>query len=437
MAAPAVSLLVRSAVIDRTRPRVTVTPPPRRGRGPLYTALGVGTLLFLPALIVAGFLIGSQPAPGCGAQASLPGSWSGPGSLGGVAGTGVTLAELAAARRIPGLGGTRLTPGAYSPTAYFPNPHAPPTNCASNGDCTNTSSGIHVNNATRRAYLIASNPRLNEYGALAYIWPNPYGWAGPFVVADTGGAFNVPGRLDFYIFMDTGQTWQQALAKAYQWGPANTVTVSATPIQPGGPSITAPLGPVSLVAAPTATTGAPAAPAPAAAGGCSVAALDPALSGRIGQIAARYVGAGPNIPEFLPPSTSLAWCAWFASNVWRLAGVPIAVTFASNELYQWGQAHHTLWMATGQAPPGPTPPLGSAVGYGSGPQSTATSDHVNLVTRVNPDGSFMLIGGNQGGSHVSIEGPCRLTGGASSTRLTGPGCDNRNIYGITAPGALA
>ena len=49
----------------------------------------------------------------------------------------------------------------------------------------------------------------------------------------------------------------------------------------------------------------------------------------------------------------------------------------------------------------------------------------------------MLIGGNQGGSHVSIEGPCRLTGGAGSTRLTGPGCDNRNIYGIAAPGALA
>ena len=431
MAVPAVSLLVRSAVIERTRPSVTVTPPPKRGRGPLYTALGVGTLLFLPALIVAGFLIGSQPAPGCDAQASLPGSWSGPGSLGGVAGTGVTPAELAAARRIPGVGGTRITPGPYSPTAYFPNANAPPTNCSST--CLNTASGIRVNNATRRAYLIASNPRLNQYGALAYIWPNPYGWAGPFVVADTGGAFNVAGRLDFYIFMDTGQTWQQALAKAYQWGPANTVNVSATPIQPGGPSIAAPLGPISLTTTPVAPTAA-AALAPATA--CGVAVLDPALSARVAQIAARYIGDGPSIPGFQPPSTSLEWCAWFASNVWRLAGVPIAVTYASNDLYQWGAAHHTLWMAAGQAPPGPTPPLGAALGYGTGPQSTATSGHVNLVTKINPDGSFMLTGGNEGG-HVLLTGPCRLGGGAGAAHLTGPGCDTRQVYGIAAPGGLA
>ena len=53
--------------------------------------------------------------------------------------------------------------------------------------------------------------------------------------------------------MDTGQTWQQGLAKAYQWGPANQVTVSATPIRPGGPAITAPIGPVTL-GTPTAPT---------------------------------------------------------------------------------------------------------------------------------------------------------------------------------------
>ena len=151
-------------------------------------------------------------------------------------------AELAAARRIRGVGGTRLTPGTYSPTAYFPHPQAPSTNCAAT--CTTTASGIRVNNATRRAYLIASNPRLNQYGALAYIWPNPYGWTGPFVVADTGSAFQGVGRLDFYIFMSAGESWQQALARAYQWGPANQVHVSAAPIRPGGPTITTtPLGP--------------------------------------------------------------------------------------------------------------------------------------------------------------------------------------------------
>jgi 3D (Asp-Asp-Asp) domain-containing protein len=431
MAGPAVALLVRGAVADRAHRGVAVMPPPKRGRGPLWVGLGAAGVVLLPALLVVGVLVGSQPL-GCGASAPLPGSWSGPGSLGGVAGTGVTRAELAAARRIPGLGGMRLTPGAYSPTAYFPNPNAPSTNCSST--CLGTASGILVNNATRRAYLIASNPRLNQYGALAYIWPNPYGWAGPFVVADTGSAFNVSGRLDFYIFIDH-ETWQQALAKAYQWGPANTVTVSATPIQAGGPSIAAPLGPVSP-ATPVPGGPAAAAPAPAAIGGCGAAVLDPVLSGRVSEIAARYVGDGPSIPGFQPPSTSLEWCAWFASNVWRLAGVPIAVTFASNDLYQWGALHHTLWMTAGQPPPGPTPPLGAALGYGTGPQSTATSSHVNLVTKVNADGSFMLVGGNETG-RVLLTGPCRLTGPAGRVHLVGPGCDSRPVYGIAAPGGLA
>src|SRR5206468_8010924 len=98
----------------------------------------------LPALIVVGILVASQPVPGCDAGGPLPGSWSGPGSLGGVAGTGVSAGELAAARRIPGLGGTRVTPGPYRPTAYLPNPNAPATNCAST--CTGTASGIRVNN---------------------------------------------------------------------------------------------------------------------------------------------------------------------------------------------------------------------------------------------------------------------------------------------------
>ena len=45
--------------------------------------------------------------------------------------------------------------------------------------------------------------------------------------------------------MAEGESWQQALGRAYQWGPANQVTVSAAPIRPGGPTIaTAPLGPM-------------------------------------------------------------------------------------------------------------------------------------------------------------------------------------------------
>jgi len=247
MAAPAAAIAAKAAaraagaqVLQRVSPRLG--PPPRKGnRGITGTLVAVAiAVLLLPALIVAVLFGGAQQNTACADDSALPGSWTGPGSLGGVAGTGVSTAELAAARRIPRLGGTRLAAGTYSPTAYFPHPNAPPTNCAAT--CISTASGIRVNNATRRAYLIASNPRLNQYGALAYIWPNPYGWTGPFVVADTGGDFNGPGRLDFYVFMGEGESWKSALGRAYQWGPANQVTLSAAPIRAGGPTISGPLG---------------------------------------------------------------------------------------------------------------------------------------------------------------------------------------------------
>jgi len=237
--------LVASVAVDalkNARPRPGSPPPPKRSSGVLWLIAGVlGVLLMVPALIVAVLFGGAQQD--C-APTGLPGSWTGPGSLGGVAGTGVTAAELHAARDIKGVGGTRVTAGTYSPTAYFPHPKAPKTNCAAT--CTTTASGIRVDNARRRAYLIASNPALNQYGALAYIWPNPYGWPGPFVVADTGSAFQGPGRLDFYIFVSAGESWQQALARAYQWGPANHVKLSAAAIRAGGPTISSsPLAPAT------------------------------------------------------------------------------------------------------------------------------------------------------------------------------------------------
>ena len=428
MAAPAAAIAGKAAAralgaeaLKRVRqPAGPPPPPPKDGRGTLKALIALAVaIVLIPALVVVILFGAAQPAAGCAPAAPLEGTWTGPGSLGGVAGTGVTRAELAAARRIPRLGGTRVAAGEYSPTAYFPHPNAPSTNCAAN--CESTASGIRVNNATRRAYLIASNPHLNQYGAMAYVWPNPYGWRGPFVVADTGSAFGGIGRLDFYIFMTAGERWQQALARAYQWGPANRVTVSARPIQAGGPAIA------------TATAG-PAAASSAAIAGC-VVTIDPEVGGRIAQIAARHVGAGPSIATFQPPSTSLAWCAWFVTNVWRQAGVAIEMSFFSGHPYTWGQANGALWKAIGQAPPSATPPLGAALMYGSGPQDAGTSQHVNLVSKINADGSFMTIGGNES-NRVMLSGPCRLIGG-SATRMQGPGCDSRPIYAITAPGARA
>ena len=71
--------------------------------------------------------------------------------------------------------------------------------------------------------------------------------------------------------------------------------------------------------------------------------------------------------------------------------------------------------------------------YGSGPQDTNTSQHLNLVDTVNPDGTFMITGGNQDSSRVTRQGPCRLAR-TNPARLSGPGCDRRPIYAIAAPG---
>jgi len=171
--------------------------------------------------------------------------------------------------------------------------------------------------------------------------------------------------------------------------------------------------------------------------GCGLAA--PPLSSdtgeRIGEIARRYLGKDARRQSFVglrPSSTQLAWCAWFSTNVWRLAGVPIEVSHFSGHQYAWGKNNKTLFKGLGSRPRGPTPPLGSALMYGSGPQNTGTSQHVNLVDKVNPDGTFMTTGGNQDTSRVTRQGPCRMTR-TEPARLSGPGCNPKPIYAIAAP----
>jgi 3D (Asp-Asp-Asp) domain-containing protein len=156
---------------------------------------------------------------------------------------------------------------------------------------------------------------------------------------------------------------------------------------------------------------------------------------RIGEIARRFLGEDARrqaFAGFRPPSTRLAWCAWFSTNVWRLAGVPIELSSFSGHHYTWAERNKTLFKTLDSPPRGPTPPAGSALMYGSGPQNTSTSQHVNLVDAVNPDGTFMITGGNQDSSRVTRQGPCRLVR-ASPARLSGPGCDRRPIYAIASP----
>lgn len=208
--------------------RVALTVAQNPGARRLAVALVLGIFL-LPAMAMVGVL-GFFAEADCSTQnaaGDFGGQFDGPGSLGGVMGTGVSRSELATARSHP-YGGTAIVPHEYTSTAYAPARGG--INCG-NG-CGSTASGIRVNAGARKAYLIASNPRQNKYGALVYAWPNPYGWKGPFVVADTGGNFDGSDgqyRVDFYI-------WGDASGKRSNgWGRRDT-RLSSQPLVSGGPT---------------------------------------------------------------------------------------------------------------------------------------------------------------------------------------------------------
>jgi hypothetical protein len=75
--------------------------------------------------------------------------------------------------------------------------------------------------------MIAVDPRLIAHGTLVDVWPNPFGWDGPFVAADTGGAIQGR-RIDFY-------DWR-GRATQYRWGArqatahADTSTAANAPL---------------------------------------------------------------------------------------------------------------------------------------------------------------------------------------------------------------
>jgi 3D (Asp-Asp-Asp) domain-containing protein len=365
---------------------------------PAVAALLLALLLILGlVLLLAG--IATKQRRCAGAAAPVP--FAGPGSLGGVAGTGVTQAQLETVRTGSVYRGTRVTPGRYLSTAY-----GPPWG-GIQGAGAFTSGGIALAGGAPRMYMLAVDPLLISHGTLVYAWPNPFHWPGPFLVADTGAA--VKGRhIDFY-------DWRGRRSQL-RWRQPNT-TVSSQPIKPGGPDVTsiAPVGPCSR-------------PAP----------VSGPVGRRIATLAIRNLGKRSRIAGFQPPSTASPWCEWFASNIYRQAQVPgwPGTDLYSGTPYTWAQARGQLFKAAGRPPRGPTPPLGAAVMYGPGPNA---SQHVNLVTRIYADGSFELIGGNQtcpgGPNCVSRRGPCRLTQTAHA-HLTGPACgDSREVYGIAAPTA--
>jgi 3D (Asp-Asp-Asp) domain-containing protein len=188
------------------------------GSGAKLAAAALAALLGFLLLILAPFLLTQGAATTLCGEPLDDGAFQGPGSLGGVGGTGVTREEYRRLQQHSSAGGRPLA-GSYVSTAY-----GPPWN-ALNGYGV-TAGGIDMRDGPEK-YIVAVDPSRVPIGSPVYLWPNPFGWKGPFIAADTGGAI-VGARIDFY-------DWR-GRATQYAWGTRST-RLGLTPAQaeiPGG-----------------------------------------------------------------------------------------------------------------------------------------------------------------------------------------------------------
>ena len=84
-----------------------------------------------------------------------------------------------------------------------------------------------------------------------------------------------------------------------------------------------------------------------------------------------------------------AWCALFATWVWRHSGVDIPSIAFTGAVYTWGQQHHLAYDSHHLHDARP----GDVLLFGSGPQSTSTSTHIGIVESVHGN-QVTLIEGN-------------------------------------------
>lgn len=84
-----------------------------------------------------------------------------------------------------------------------------------------------------------------------------------------------------------------------------------------------------------------------------------------------------------------AWCANFATWVWRKSGVDIGILPFTGDVYHWGQDHG---LAYGKHDLHAARP-GDVLLFGTGPQNTHTSSHIGIVESVHGD-KVTLIEGN-------------------------------------------
>jgi hypothetical protein len=149
-------------------------------------------------------------------------------------------------------------------------------------------------------------------------------------------------------------------------------------------------------------------------------------SATIAAAVASQIGPDPDVQGLFcnPYGPCEQWCALFATWAWEQAGIPVPRYAFTGDMWSWAAAHGR------DLPPTAMPAVGDAVLYGTGPQSTATSVHVGIVTQVWPDDAIMTVGGDSG--------PGRS--GYLSTALDGPflpadsaSYNGEPIYGFAQP----
>jgi hypothetical protein len=119
----------------------------------------------------------------------------------------------------------------------------------------------------------------------------------------------------------------------------------------------------------------------------------PADSSAITAIAAGQVRGDPDIGAGAfcnPYGPCEAWCALFATWVWRSAGVAVPSYPFVGSIYDWAVAHTRLLPPSALAAPG------DAVLYGTGPQTVASAVHTGIVAQVWPDGAIVTVEGDAG-----------------------------------------
>ncbi len=122
-------------------------------------------------------------------------------------------------------------------------------------------------------------------------------------------------------------------------------------------------------------------------------------------VATNQVRADPVSGYFCNPyGPCEAWCALFATWVWRRVGIPIPSLAFVGYVYDWAAAH------TRVLPPTARPAPGDFVLYGTGPATVGTAVHIGIVAQVWPDGAIDTVEGDAGpgptgGFNVILNGP--------------------------------